>query len=34
MPENKELLEDLFSEQVGYDVKILSPTKGKKKEMA
>lgn len=33
MPENKELLEDLFSEQAGYDVKILSPTKGKKKEI-
>ena len=33
MPENKELLEDLFSEHADYDVKILLPTKGKKKEI-
>ena len=33
MPENKELLEDLFSEQAGYGVKIFLPNKGKKKEI-
>ena len=33
MPENKELLEGLFSEQAGFDVKILNPTKGKKREI-
>ena len=33
MPENKELLETLLSEQVGYRVKILLPNKGKKKDI-
>ena len=33
LPENKEILEDLFSNQAGYRVKIICPTKGKKKEI-
>ncbi len=33
LPENLKLLESLLSEQSGFNVKILSPTKGKKKDI-
>jgi len=33
IPENKQLLESLLSEQAGYAVRIICPKKGKKKEM-
>ncbi|MFQ5475792.1 MAG: excinuclease ABC subunit UvrC [Nitrosopumilus sp.] len=33
LPENQKLLESLLSEQSGFAVKILSPNKGKKKEI-
>ena len=33
LPENYKLLESLLSEQAGFDVKILFPNKGKKKEI-
>ena len=33
MPENKNFLRILFSEQAGYTVKFILPTKGKKKEI-
>ena len=33
LPENHKLLESLLSKQVGFNVKILIPTKGKKKEI-
>ena len=32
-PENEKLLESLLSEQSGFDVKIIVPTKGKKKDI-
>ncbi|WP_249111111.1 excinuclease ABC subunit UvrC [Nitrosopumilus sp. K4] len=33
LPENKELLESLFSEQTGFDVEIICPKRGKRKEI-
>ncbi len=33
LPENHKLLESLFSEQSGFNVQILSPSKGKKKDI-
>ena len=33
LPENQKLLESLLSEQSGFDVKILTPSRGKKKEI-
>ncbi len=33
LPENQKLLESLLSEQSGFNVQILSPTKGKKKDI-
>jgi excinuclease ABC subunit C len=33
LPENQKLLESLLSEQSGFDVKILTPTRGKKKDI-
>ena len=33
LPENQKLLESLLSEQSGFSVQILSPTKGKKKDI-
>jgi len=33
LPENKKLLESLLSEQSGFNVQILTPTKGKKKDI-
>ena len=33
MPENKQLLESLFSEQAGFPVRISVPNKGKKKDI-
>ncbi|MFQ5781806.1 MAG: excinuclease ABC subunit UvrC [Nitrosopumilus sp.] len=33
LPENQKLLESLLSEQAGFSVKILTPSKGKKKEI-
>ncbi len=33
LPENKKLLESLLSEQAGFTVKILAPTKGKKRDI-
>ncbi len=33
LPENKELLESLLSEQAGFDVKILYPQRGKRKDI-
>lgn len=33
LPENKKLLESLLSEQAGFAVKIILPTKGKKKDI-
>ena len=33
LPENQKLLESMFSEQSGFNVQILSPTRGKKKDI-
>ena len=33
LPENQKLLEELFSEQAGFKVQILSPKRGKRREM-
>ena len=33
MPENKETLESLFTEQAGFNVEIISPQRGKRKEI-
>ena len=33
VPENQKLLESLLSEQSGFNVKIMTPTRGKKKDI-